>query len=218
MNNQKPTKEQEEALKTVLEDECFTWGFEKEPLTEKIQDFFVYTIWGRIQSAYRKAKYLFQKIFRKSHLSDMENWECAFLIAKDSLRRVKSYRAMNRHGHPGNLNSMEEWDKILDEIILKLELWIMLSDHDDYEAMCTEHGWEYPYTKKIENKSVNYIFRDKDDSSLYTSELDYDIKDTNYTYSHRHVIYYNSKALEELNKKAEEGLSLFAKWLPCMWD
>jgi len=45
MSQQKPTKEQEEALKDVLEDECLTWESEKEPLTEKIHDFFVYTCW-----------------------------------------------------------------------------------------------------------------------------------------------------------------------------
>jgi hypothetical protein len=44
----------------------------------------------------------------------------------------------------------------LDEIILKLELWIKFSEHDDYESMCVEHGWEYPFTKKIEYKSVDF--------------------------------------------------------------
>jgi hypothetical protein len=218
MNNQKPTKEQEEALKDVLEDECLTWEFEETSILEKIHDFFVYKIWGRVHSAYCEAKYLSQKIFRKSHLSDMDNWECAFCIAKDSFRRVKTYRAMNRHGYPGSLNNIEEWDEILDEIILKLELWIKLSEIDGYESMCKEHGWEYPYAKKIENKYVDYIFEGKDGSSVHTWELDYDIKNPDYTYSKRHVGYFNSKALEELNQKAKEGLLLFAKWLPDMWD
>jgi|GEM_PF-5238212 len=32
----KPTKEQEETLKEILEDECLAWDFEEESLTEKI--------------------------------------------------------------------------------------------------------------------------------------------------------------------------------------
>jgi len=171
MSQQKPTKEQEEALKDVLEDECPALEFKKELLTEKIHDFFVYICWYRIRSVYFEVKYLFQRIFRKNHLSDIEIWECGFDVAKYSLKKIKAFRAMNRHGHPGNLNSMEEWDKILDEIILKLDLWIKLSEHDDYEAMCIEHSWEYPYAKKIEHKSVGYVFNGKDGSCIWSDGL-----------------------------------------------
>jgi len=214
----KPTKEQEEALKNVLEDECFAWGSGEKSLTEKINDFFIYTIWHKISSAGYEVKYFFQRIFRKSHLADMDNWECVYYIVKDALRRVKSFRASNRHGHPGSLNSMEEWDKILDEIILKLELWFKLFAGGDYESMCIEHGWEYPRAKKIENKSVDYLFEGKDGTGVQTDDLDYDIKNPDYTYRGRQVLYYNAKAFEELQKIADEGLQLFAKWLPGMWD
>jgi len=218
MSQPKPTKEQEQALKNVLEDECLTWESEKEPLTEKICDFFVYTCWYKIRSAYSEVKWLFQRIFRKNHLSDLDTWNCGFDIARDSLKKIKAFRAMNRHGHPGTLNSMEEWDKILDEIILKLDLWIRLSDGDDYEAMCIEHGWEYPYAKKIENKSVEYVFRRKDGSCTLSGDLDYDIKNPDYTYCSRQVSYSNNKASKELQQKAEKGFLLFTKWLPNMWD
>jgi hypothetical protein len=217
---QKPTKEQEEALKDVLENECWALfpEFEEEPLTEKIHDFFVYAICGRIRTAYFKVKCFFQRTFRKSHMDDLNIWVCNLSIVTDSLKKVKAFRAMNRHGYPNDLNNMEEWDKILDEIILKLELWIKLFENDGYESMCIEHGWEYPWTKRIEYKSVSYVFNGKDGSSVSTEDLDYDIKNLDYAYCGRQVSYFNGKAYKDLHQMAEEGLLLFAKWLPNMWD
>jgi hypothetical protein len=206
MSGQKPTKEQEYALKDVLEDECLAWQGKGR------------SIRSRIRSACSGTKSLFQRIFRKNHLSDIDNWECVFCIVRDSLKRVKAFRAANRYGHPKVLGSMEEWNKILDEIILKLEFWIKFSENDGYELMCIEHGWDHPYAKKIEHKSVRYVFEAKDGSSIHTDDLDYDIKNPGYAYSCRQVVYYNVKAYEELQKKAEDGLLLFAKWLPSMFD
>jgi len=103
MSQPKPTKEQEEALKDVLEDECLLWESEKEPLTEKIHDFFVYTCGHRIRSAYSEVKWLFQRIFRKNHLSDLDIWNCGFDIARVSYSNNKAREELQQKAEEGFL-------------------------------------------------------------------------------------------------------------------
>jgi len=59
MTQPKPTKEQEEALKDVLENECLTWESEKEPLTEKIVLAFYISTIGHAKNYSKKRRKVF---------------------------------------------------------------------------------------------------------------------------------------------------------------
>ncbi|MDR2582138.1 MAG: hypothetical protein LBC75_01490 [Fibromonadaceae bacterium] len=52
---------------------------------------------------------------------------------------------------------------------------------------------------------------------FWRGDLDYDVKNSDYTYCERQVSYFSKEAYEEMQKRAEEGLLLLAKWLQWMW-
>jgi hypothetical protein len=56
--------------------------------------------YGIIVSAYWKVKYFFQKMFRKNHTSDYEEFELFSVLAKYILPKLKAFRASNIHGYP----------------------------------------------------------------------------------------------------------------------
>lgn len=63
-----------------------------------------------------KRQFLFwkQKLIRG--YSDDETWCLSLELAKFMIPRLELYKDMCQ-GYPGNLNSKEEWNKILDELI-----------------------------------------------------------------------------------------------------
>lgn len=76
-----------------------------------------FTIRG-IEELCFKIKYWWQR--RTRGYDDLEVWNPYIYIARFAIPRLKAYRK-NLHGHPVNLNSMEEWEAIIDKIILSLE-------------------------------------------------------------------------------------------------
>lgn len=67
----------------------------------------------------RKINWFFQKVFRG--YSEHELWGLDFHLSKYLLKRIKAFRKLDKYGFPAKLESMEEWNAILDKIIFALE-------------------------------------------------------------------------------------------------
>lgn len=80
-----------------------------------------------VEDAKRKEKFRKQRLRRG--FDDSELWNLDLTFAKFMLPRLKEYRKKNC-SYPAKLNNIDEWNKILDEIIEGLQL---LTKHFDWE-------------------------------------------------------------------------------------
>ena len=69
---------------------------------------------------FRKIKWFFQRVFRGYSDYDMFNFY-EFLLGKKVLPYLKVWVERKRIGFPAEFKTMEEWDKILDEIVWAME-------------------------------------------------------------------------------------------------
>lgn len=69
----------------------------------------------------RKIKWFFQKLIRG--YSDLEIWSPCYFLSKIISTYLKRFRNQELHGHPSELKNIEEWQKILDEMIWTFENW-----------------------------------------------------------------------------------------------
>lgn len=53
--------------------------------------------------------------------SDIELWNLDDALAEWVLPRLKAFRKQNDYAHPADLNSIEEWHSIIDEMIYGIE-------------------------------------------------------------------------------------------------
>lgn len=51
-----------------------------------------------------------------------EVWNTDNTIARLIVPRLKAFRALDKHGYPGDVNSEEAWHKIIDKMIYAFEL------------------------------------------------------------------------------------------------
>ena len=65
-----------------------------------------------------RIRYLFQWI--KNGFPDSDIWNLDWSIAKYTLPRLKRLKEV-QHGFPGDLETIEEWDEILDKIIITFD-------------------------------------------------------------------------------------------------
>lgn len=82
-----------------------------------------------------KIKYLFQWI--KNGFPDSDVWNLDWSIAKYTLPRLKRLKEI-QHGFPGDLETIEEWDKILDKIIITFDRILKEDVHIEHEKEITE--------------------------------------------------------------------------------
>lgn len=57
----------------------------------------------------------------KHDFPDGEVWETYNVIARQIVPRLRAFRALDKHGYPEALGSMDEWNKALDKMIYAFE-------------------------------------------------------------------------------------------------
>lgn len=84
-----------------------------------------------------KIKWFFQRLFRG--YSDIELWNLDDSIIKFTLPRLKAFRDQTQ-GYPSNIDTFEEWQAILDEMIWAMEY--VSSDEMPYWDLKEKYGEE----------------------------------------------------------------------------
>lgn len=113
----------------------------------------------------RKIKWLFQKIFRKSHLSDPDLWELFMPISKKIYLGLKDFKKIEKYGHPTNINSIEDWEKWINE---QIEAWEFLM-YENYECPFNTEKKHNEYEIKLFGKTID--FKNDTDFKLYEDKL-----------------------------------------------
>ena len=154
---------------------------------QKIERLF-YKIGYFFKNLYYNTIYLFQKIIRPHHTSDIELWNLDSALAKYLYKKIKAFSDMERHGYPSyfteyNENeweskeeygeavkkgkigsgSYEAWNKTLDKILLALEYSIHVKDSIGETKKANEwykkYGFKNPHAKIPENLHTDYEYR-----------------------------------------------------------
>lgn len=82
-----------------------------------------------------KIRYLFQWI--KNGFPDSDIWNLDWSIAEYTLPRLKRLKEV-QHGFPGDLETIEEWDEILDKIIITFDRIVKEDVNVEHEKEITE--------------------------------------------------------------------------------
>lgn len=72
----------------------------------------------KLQDTFRELKWKFQHLFRG--WSDKEIWNLDNTIVEWLVPRLKEFKKITQ-GYPGNLESFEQWQQMLDEMIFGFE-------------------------------------------------------------------------------------------------
>jgi hypothetical protein len=184
------SKEQEEALKNVLEVETDCRSYYS--LSEIIS-----RLPGQIRVSLTDMIQRFpQHIFRPCHLSDRERWSLRLTMAKWICPRLKffikrsiAYPSLFREYLEDEWESKEQydeairegkfegggpeaWDKILQEMIFSFEYIIYheyrgfhpfrgdVRNYKQCDKFYKKWGIKNPYEKSLENKSIKYVYKD----------------------------------------------------------
>jgi hypothetical protein len=81
----------------------------------------------RLRSYTREFKHYFQRLARG--WDDSEIWSLDYTISQFVLPRLKGLKKI-QHGYPSTLSTMQEWEDIMDKMILAFELNIKIFDDD----------------------------------------------------------------------------------------
>lgn len=101
---------------------------------------------------YRQVKWFIQR--GKRGYSDADSWDLAYYIADwmpAAIRRMQEYR----NSHPANVDSIEEWKAILEEIAVGFDIADCIGKHD-YEL--EEYDNMYAQFLKSMDLFVKYYF------------------------------------------------------------
>ena len=96
-----------------------------------------------------KIKWFFQRIFRGYSDHDMFNFY-EFLLGKKVLPYLKIWVKSKRHGHPVEFETMEDWNKVLDEIVWAMEELITCKTENQIFDEYHKNGDEKKFRKAIE--------------------------------------------------------------------
>jgi len=242
------TQEEEIELQNTLEDESsffFNGEHTKRKFYQKIFPFLKY----RVRDSYYDIKYKVQRIFRRNHLSDIDLWGFDSTMAEWIYPRLKAFINKKRHGYPGIFSEFNEhewenrenydkaiaagthlgggseaWEQTLQEILFAFE-WKLhfenYSTESHRDSFCTKWNIKNPFTKNLENKSIQYKYKclQPDLAFCISDDPDLDKKDPEkYSYTGRIVSYHNVKANIEIQKRAQKGFELFGKFFLNFWD
>lgn len=90
-----------------------------------------------VEDSKRKEKFRKQRLSRG--FDDTELWNLDLTFAKFMLPRLKEFRKKTC-SYPSELNNIDEWNKILDEMIEGLQLWTKHFDWDFSSDQNTRNG------------------------------------------------------------------------------
>ncbi len=74
-----------------------------------------------------------------------EVWNTDNIIARLIVPRLKAFKALDKHGHPGDIASMEAWHKVIDKMIYAFELNMHAGALSQEERKDFEEGFELFY-------------------------------------------------------------------------
>jgi hypothetical protein len=178
----------------ILEDSLFGMEYEK----IKIESFgdwaaeylpgWIYRIPYRIADFFRGVKYLFQKIFRPYHASDLDMWNLDSHLSKIILPKLKAFKKFNKASYPSDFSEWDDetgcmgmtkeeydakiasgemigggpdkWIEILDEMIFAFE-YHLEADHGIGESpkFYKKWGLKDPWEKIEENMEWHWDFK-----------------------------------------------------------
>lgn len=110
---------------------------------------------NRIKDIIQHAKWAIQK--RKRGWSDLELWNLETTFAEYIVPRLKQFRDMTI-GYPGQLDSIESWKAIIDEMIFGFEFYLKQSDE---------------YEKRVFSKK---LVRTKEENDLAMASFETDVQ------------------------------------------
>ena len=155
----------------------------------------------------RQVHWFLQKVFRKSHVSDLELWSLDFTLAKVILPKLKAYKDMDRHGYPGQFidtfkeglkfgYSNEELQEALDKgkiIIGGFDLWNEYLDEMIF-------AFDYIVSEEGCSKIEKSFYKRWDIENPYVNES------------------YNYELLTQYENRCQNGLELFGRFFKNLWD
>jgi len=158
-----------------------------------------WTLVGNPKTAFRHMWWDFYQGLRKllTGKSLIYEFDFGFEMVKEIYPKyLQFYNGVkrNQHAYPGDLNSMEEWIAILDEILFAFE-YTIVEDDDNRKAFRFYKKWglENPHEKIEKNRTKTHFYRD-----------DYEL-------------YYNVKLAMKYGERRMKGFELFGKYLLGMW-
>ncbi len=81
----------------------------------------------------------------KRGFSDEDLWNLDNYLAELIYESIKAFKESDRMGYPGNFSQAEEWEEVLDEIVIGMEAGMRIS-YTDYFEMKKEGGNRYKHT------------------------------------------------------------------------
>lgn len=112
-----------------------------------ITDFFEYAQNKFKINIKRPIKFLYQRKTRG--WDDSDTWNLDMTFAEYALPRIKRYKEI-KIGYPARLKNMNEWDKILDQIIEMFEMILNEDKYIDYTNSKNVQKDIKAYEKKID--------------------------------------------------------------------
>lgn len=204
----------------------------------------IYRIPFRIKDFLKSIKYLLQRIFRKSHASDLQLWNLGYDIIKYTYPKLKAFVEMDKSGYPIDFEEYnsehwkskeeynksleagdhtgggkEKWNEILNEMLFAFE-FKYLEDSAKDDGFYKRWNIENPYEEKEENLRFSYQYNLENGRMISTSEplSDEEIKKRGATLNNLRKYHLNYELLNEHEKRAQRGFELFGKYLTTMWD
>jgi len=135
----------------------------------------------------RRLNFLYQKITRG--FSDDVTWDIHCDISKFVLPRLKRYKELT-NGYPGGLDE-QQWNEILDKMIYAFE---RIVKNDEWDFVKYPPDYDFGWTTKQSITHPEY------DEAVFNDD-----RKPDYT------------EFDEVQKKIQEGLDLFAKYYRNLW-
>jgi hypothetical protein len=193
---------------------------------------------------FNNIKWFIQKVFRKSHISDIELWNLDYTLAKIIIPKLIEFKNMKRKGFPTTFSKyssdygisileyknsfiggeMQKWNEYVDEMIFAFECLLYLDDRNEkgdvskkHIIFCKKYGYNSPYRETEDNLRYMHSYANKNRITIISNESDLD-KKKGYILKDKIEIYCDRKLLKEMNERMQNGFELFGKYFTGFWD
>lgn len=156
---------------------------------------------GILDGWYWQGRYLFQKLYRHNHLSDLDHFECASQLIKIILPRIEAFIKMKKHGTPifdeemSDDDREKKWNDILNQIRFAFEFFYQDSFYDKKsERLKAKIKRKYGDWEEKNEANKCHIFMDHE------------------------AFYFNPDLYNSIQDKALAGMKLFGEYFLNLWD
>lgn len=136
-------------------------------------------------------------------------WNAGYEFARYIHGGLIQFKKLKPHGYPDSAGSYENWMKIIDEMI-----WTFREISMEYPGDPISIAFDKMYDRHPEALHFHFKKVIEEDGNIL-----YEMVDGHPEYSAKEV--YTEKNIADqkaYQKRIEEGLSLFARYLPHLWD